>query len=125
MTCILLRLLWLRHSLFFVLYSLRHTTFFIYPRFYPIVQNRWGILMCSPLCKYHQHAPLSVSLFQTTQYACVFIISGGVAAQGGYVCFTSYSVLIFSRGVCSLYALRRCFAPQCLMLFFKGMLGYT
>ena len=29
MTCILLRLLWLQHSLFFVLYSLIHTTFFI------------------------------------------------------------------------------------------------
>ena len=35
--------------------------------------------------------------------------------------FASYSVLIFPRGVCSLYAIRRCFAPQCLMLFFlKG-----
>ena len=48
-----------------------------------------------------------------------------ITNMGPFPCpiFASYSLSFFlPKGVCSLYAIRRGFAPQCLMLFLKGCL---
>ena len=73
MTCILLRLFWLLHPLFFVLYSLRHTSgtkFFI----------------CRPF--FFLGAPIFFLVLVSNNrlaYVCVFIISGRATVHGGCV----------------------------------------